>query len=70
MVAQIIVLLEAFGYPQGTDTPLYMALLLITYFTNLVTPVVYAVKYKEFRNATTLLLSCDTNYQETASGSG
>lgn len=63
MVVQILVLLEAFGYPTGTDTPLYMAMLLTTYCTNLITPVVYAVKYKEFRHATALLLSCDTDYQ-------
>lgn len=48
---QVQVLMTSFGFVVDTSSSLYQILLLATYCTSCVNPVVYVIKYKEFRRA-------------------
>jgi hypothetical protein len=48
---QVQFLLTVFGYVNIPSSPLNQILLLATYLTSSVNPVIYVMKYKEFRRA-------------------
>lgn len=55
---QVQVLMTAFGYTLDVTTNLYQILLLAIYTNSCVNPIVYAIKYTQFRRAIKRLIPC------------